>query len=170
MITTRRITLSALFLSLAIVLPFLTGQVPVIGKLLTPMHFPIIIGAFFIGPVYALIIGFIAPLLRMLMFGMPPYPISLLMAFELASYGLVVGISYKLLKRVKINTLLMILVSLLLAIILGRIVYALGAVIFLENASFFPAFLATFTSSFIGIILQIVFIPILVMRFRHYSK
>lgn len=163
---TRKITLSALFLSLAIVLPFLTGQIPEFGKMLTPMHFPIIIGAYFIGPFYAMVIGFVAPLLRMLLFGLPPFPISLLMALELATYGVVTGLLYKTLKSTKINNIANIYISLFIAAIAGRIVYALGAVVLLENASFIPVFLTTFASSFIGIILQIVFIPILIIRFK----
>lgn len=167
---TRRITLSALFLSLSIVLPFLTGQIPEIGKMLTPMHFPIIIGAYFIGPLYSLIIGFIAPLLRMLLFGLPPYPISLIMAFELATYGVVTGVMFITLKKLKVNFILNIYLSLFVAALMGRIVYALGAVVLLENASFIPVFLATFASSFIGIILQVIFIPILIVRFKKWNN
>lgn len=163
---TKKITLSALFLSLAIVLPFLTGQIPEFGKMLTPMHFPIIIGAYFIGPFYALIIGFIAPLLRMILFGLPPFPISVMMAFELATYGVVTGVMFITLKKAKVNFILNIYISLFVAALMGRIVYALAAVILLENASFIPVFLATFASSFIGIILQIIFIPILIIRLK----
>lgn len=34
----RKLTYAALFLALAMVLPFLTGQIPQIGKSLCPMH------------------------------------------------------------------------------------------------------------------------------------
>ena len=39
--TTRNMTLSAMFIALALVLPFFTGQIPQIGSMLLPMHFPV---------------------------------------------------------------------------------------------------------------------------------
>ena len=38
--STRKLTLSALFLALGLVLPLITGQIPQIGKMLLPMPFP----------------------------------------------------------------------------------------------------------------------------------
>lgn len=35
-----RMILAAMFLALALVLPFLTGQIPQIGSALSPMHIP----------------------------------------------------------------------------------------------------------------------------------
>ena len=35
-----RLTYSALYLAIALVLPFLTGQIPQIGSMLCPMHIP----------------------------------------------------------------------------------------------------------------------------------
>lgn len=37
----RKLTYSALFLALAFVLPFLTGHIPTIGSMLSPMHIPV---------------------------------------------------------------------------------------------------------------------------------
>ena len=36
----RKLTYSALYLALAMVLPFLTGQIPNIGRMLSPLHIP----------------------------------------------------------------------------------------------------------------------------------
>ena len=38
----RKITYSALYLAIALVLPFLTGQIPEIGSMLCPMHIPVL--------------------------------------------------------------------------------------------------------------------------------
>ena len=38
-----RLTLSALFLALALALPFLTGQIPQLGSALLPMHLPVLL-------------------------------------------------------------------------------------------------------------------------------
>lgn len=41
-----RLVYASLFLALALVLPFLTGQIPQIGAMMTPMHFPYCCAAF----------------------------------------------------------------------------------------------------------------------------
>ena len=90
--TTRSLVLAALFLALAFVLPMITGHVPQVGNMLCPMHFPILLCGFVLGGPWGLSVGFIAPLVRSVLFGMPPmFPIAIAMAFELAAYGLVSG-------------------------------------------------------------------------------
>ena len=42
----RQLVLAALFLALAFVLPLLTGQVPKVGNMLCPMHFPVLLCGF----------------------------------------------------------------------------------------------------------------------------
>ena len=89
---TQKIVFSAFFLALALALPFLTGQIPQIGNMLSPMHFPVLLCGFICGWPYGLAVGFIAPLLRFMVFGMPPiFPTGISMAFELAVYGAVSG-------------------------------------------------------------------------------
>lgn len=86
----RKLTYAALFLALALVLPFLTGQIPQIGSALSPMHIPVLLCGFLVGWPWGLAVGFIAPLLRSVIFGMPVMvPGAVAMAFELAVYGLV---------------------------------------------------------------------------------
>ena len=95
-----KMILAALFLALAYVMPFLTGQIPEIGAKLCPMHIPVLLCGFICGPFWGLAVGFIAPLLRSLTLGMPPmFPTALCMAFELATYGLICGITYRLLPK-----------------------------------------------------------------------
>ena len=92
----RRIVLAALFLALAFVLPMVTGHVPQVGNMLCPMHFPILLCGFVLGGPWGLAVGFVAPLLRSVLFGMPPmFPIAVSMAFELAAYGLVSGLVWR---------------------------------------------------------------------------
>ena len=43
----KKLTLSAMFLALAYVMPFLTGQIPQIGSKLCPMHIPVLLCGFF---------------------------------------------------------------------------------------------------------------------------
>jgi len=69
---TLRLTLAALFVALGLVLPFLTGQIPEIGSMLLPMHLPALLCGFVCGWPCGLAVGFVMPLLRSLIFGMPP--------------------------------------------------------------------------------------------------
>ena len=57
---TWKITYSAVCLALALVLPFLTGQIPQIGKMLSPMHIPVYLCGFLCGWPWGLAVGFIA--------------------------------------------------------------------------------------------------------------
>ena len=78
----RDLVLAALFLALAFVLPMITGHVPQVGNMLCPMHFPVLLAGFVLGGPWGLALGFLAPLLRSVLFGMPPlYPIAIAMAF-----------------------------------------------------------------------------------------
>ena len=84
----QKLTYSALYLAIALVLPFLTGQIPQIGSMLCPMHIPALLCGFVCGWGWGLAVGFIAPLLRSVLFGMPDmFPTAVSMAFELAVYG-----------------------------------------------------------------------------------
>ncbi len=167
---TFRMVLSAMFLALALVLPFLIGQIPEIGKALCPMHIPVFLCAFFCGPWYAAVIGFIAPLLRGVMFGMPALmPMGIGMAFELAAYGIVTGVLYQMLPKKKPY----IYCSLLGAMVVGRIVWGVVRAIIagVTQTEFgMEAFVAgALTTAIPGIILHIILIPIIVMALQRYT-
>ncbi len=94
----KKLVYSAVFLALCMVLPFLTGQIPEIGQALSPMHIPVLLCGFACGWPWGLAVGLIAPILRSLIFQMPPmWPNAVSMAFELAAYGFCSGILYKVL-------------------------------------------------------------------------
>lgn len=159
-----KMVLAALFLALAYVMPFLTGQIPEIGAMLCPLHIPVILCGFICGWPWGLTVGFVAPLFRSLTLGMPPlFPTAICMAFELAAYGAVSGLMHKLLPRKKP----FIYVSLITAMIVGRVVWGLAMIVCmgLNGGAFtFGAFIAgAFTNALPGIIVQIVLIPVLVM-------
>lgn len=84
-LTPKKIVLASMFIALGLVLPFLTGQVPVIGRQLLPMHLPVLIGGFVLGGSVGALVGFVTPILRSFIFGMPPFfPTAVAMAFELS--------------------------------------------------------------------------------------
>ncbi len=159
-----RLVFSALFLALAFVMPFLTGQIPEIGSMLCPMHIPVLLCGFICGWPWGLAVGFVAPMLRSFTLGMPPlFPTALCMVFELAAYGAVSGLMHRKLPPKKPY----IYCSLLVAMIVGRLVW--GAAMFVcmginGGAFTFAAFIAgAITNAVPGIIAQIVVIPVLVM-------
>ena len=97
---TQKLTLSAMFLAIGMVLPFFTGQIPKIGNMLLPMHIPVLLCGLICGWFYGLATGMILPILRSFIFGMPMlYPMAIAMAFELAAYGAIVGILYTRLEK-----------------------------------------------------------------------
>ena len=159
----RKLTYSALFTALALVLPFLTGQIPEIGSMLCPMHIPTLLCGFICGWPWGLAVGFVSPLLRSMIFGMPPILVAIAMAFEMAVYGAVSGLLYRILPKKKWS----IYASLLCAMVLGRIAWGGVQIVItgLQNTEFTPAiFLAgAVTSAIPGIILQIILIPIIIM-------
>lgn len=170
--TIFNICASGIFLALALILPFLTGQIPTIGSMILPMHLPILICGFVVGWPYGLAIGLCAPLLRYLMFGMPPiFPTGVAMSFELATYGFTAGLFYKLLCNTKLNNWLIIYITLIIAMIVGRVVWgtvmsfiALGS----TNVTFgFKAFLSgAFIKAWPGILIQLVIVPPIVFAIK----
>ena len=159
-----KMILAAMFLALAYVMPFLTGQIPEIGAMLCPLHIPVLVCGFICGWQWGLAVGFTAPLLRSLTLGMPPlFPTAICMAFELAVYGLVAGIMHKILPHKKIY----IYCSLIVSMIIGRLVWGFVMFVLLGvNGTNFtlPAFISgAFTNAFPGIVVQIVLVPVIVM-------
>ena len=166
----KLLVLAALFLALGLVLPFLTGQIPEIGSMLCPMHIPVLLCGFFCGWPWGLAVGLITPVLRSLLFGMPPmFPVAICMSFELATYGLVSGMLYGKLPRNKAS----VYVSLLTAMVAGRLVWGVARFLCagLDVTAFgLSAFWAgAVTTAIPGIIVQIILIPILVLALEKHN-
>jgi len=153
-----------MFLALGLVLPFLTGQIPQIGNMLLPMHLPILLCGLICGWQYGAVVGFICPLLRSVLFFAPPMPTAVGMAFELCAYGAIVGFLYG---RSKWKCVISLYRSLIIAMIGGRVVWGVARVVMLGVAQvsfswemFISGALLTAVP---GIILQLVFIPALMV-------
>lgn len=163
-----KICIAGILLGLGYALPFLTGQIPEIGNMLCPMHIPVLIAGFILGPYYGLILGFILPISRSAFFGMPYfYPTSIAMAFELATYGFLSGFIFKILQnKLKTDIIVNTLLALIIALFGGRIVWGIASFICnltIQNSFTFKIFLAgAFINAWPGIILQIIIIPLLI--------
>lgn len=163
-LSVKKLVLASFFLALALVFSFVTMQIPSVGNMLLPMHIPILLCGYLCGAHYGFITGATAPILRSILFGMPPlFPVALIMMFELASYGFITGLLTEKLPS-KIANLWLILFA---AMIVGRLVWGISAYFLFQftQTTFSLAFFlqAVFFSSIPGILLQIICIPPLVI-------
>lgn len=161
----KKMVLAAFFLALGLVLPFLTGQIPTIGKMLLPIHFPVFLCALICGWPWGLLVGLVLPILRSMIFTMPPmYPVALAMAFECAAYGFFAGFLYERSRKQSLKT---VYTSLLSSMLVGRVVWGMAMALLLgfRGGSFgFKAFIAgAFVNAIPGIILQLILIPLIMV-------
>ena len=159
------LVLAAMILAVGIVLPFFTEQIPQVGRMLLPMHLPVLLCGLICGWQYGGLVGFVLPILRYFMFGMPIImPNGLAMAFELAAYGIIVGLLYS---RSRWQCIISLYRSLLIAMVGGRLVWAAVRVVMTGVAQVpftWEIFLAdAIVSAIPGIILQLIFIPALMV-------
>ena len=163
---TQWITQTALYLALALVLPIgLHALGHLSGRMFLPMHIPVLLAGFLVGPASGLVVGLLAPTLSHLMTGMPPSYAVPLMSLELPLYGLVAGLAYN---RLRLN----IYVALILALLVGRMMFGLGLVVlglFMElpyNAVVFFSTAGPIITGLPGIMIQLFLIPVLVAAIR----
>lgn len=160
----KKIIISAFFLAIGLVLPSIFHMFGGAGKIFLPMHIPVILCGFICGWQYGLVCGIITPLLSSVLTGMPVLiPFGISMMFELGAYGMISGFLYN---RFNKN----ILVSLVIAMIGGRVVSCIAKIIILGVANKPFAFSMFLTGAFVtalpGIIIQLVLIPILMMSLK----
>ena len=153
-------TLSAMFMAMSLILPLLTGEIPQIGNMLLPMHIPVLLCGLICGWQYGLAVGFIAPLLRSVLFGMPPmFPVAIAMAFEMAAYGCIIGFLYG---HSRWKCIFSLYRSMIAAMIAGRVIWGIAMASMLGAGGGFTwqAFIAgALLNAVPGILLQIVLIP-----------
>ncbi len=157
----RELVLSGLFVAIGLLLPMIFHAFGM-GSTFLPMHIPVLIAGFALSMPFAIIVGVLTPLLSALLTGMPPlFPVLPFMVFELAAYGAAASLLYR---KFKLN----VYISLIGSMIFGRIVSGIAVWVL---ATFFAAklpgpvvFIAgSVTGSIPGIIIQIVFIPALIL-------
>lgn len=164
----KKLAVTAMLFAVGMVLPFFIGQIPAIGKMLLPMHIPVLLCGFIVGWQYGALIGFLLPIVRGLVFGMPPlYPNAVAMAFEMAAYGFVSGYLYS---HARWQCTKMLYISLVTAMLAGRIVWAFAEVILLGiggNIFTWKMFAAgAFLNAIPGIIVQLTLIPLIMVALR----
>ncbi len=157
----RFISHVALYLALTILLPIGFHAFGIAGRIFLPMHIPVLLAGFLVGPYAGLVVGLLAPGLSFLLTGMPPTYAVPLMSLELPLYGLIAGICYV---KLRLNVYL----ALIIAMLAGRVMFGVGLLI-LGLFMKLPYSAATYFSTggavatgLPGILLQLILIPIIV--------
>lgn len=167
---TRTVT-TAVCIALCVVLPMALHAIPNAGTLLSPMHLPVLLCGLVCGWPYGLACGILGPLASSLITAMPRLGSIYLpsMMIELALYGLISGLMIQLIHTGKLTVDLYI--SLITAMLAGRVLsgFARGIILsplFGDAYSLKAWATGYFVSSFPGIILQLILLPILYMALQ----
>jgi hypothetical protein len=160
-ISARFASHTALYLALAILLPVGFHAFGLAGRVFLPMHIPVLLAGFLVGPQSAVIVGLLAPGLSHLLTAMPPTYAVPLMSLELPLLGLAAGMAYR---RLHLN----IYIALFVAMVVGRIMFGLGLLVlglFMDlpyNAASFFAAGGALWMGLPGVIAQFIIVPIIV--------
>lgn len=142
----------------------------------SPMHLPVFLAGILCGEWLGLICGVLSPLMSFLSTGgtRPPFPNQLIpMIFELGVYGFLSGLLRKVfLKNTKTN-IFSSLIAIVISMVAGRVVSAFVSAIFLTATNELSyivnlgiSMLGKFTSTWPGIIVQLVLIPVILLALQ----
>ena len=160
---TKNLSLTAMFIAIGVVLPQAFHAIPNAGSIFLPMHIPVLLSGYAVGPLYGALVGFLTPLLSHLIFSMPPSAILPSMLCELTVYGLATGFFSRFIrtetKAVKTYAVL------ILGMLCGRVTYGvLNALIFRAGAYSMQSWItAAFVTALPGIVIQLILIPFIVL-------
>jgi len=164
----KKVTITAMLISMGIILPMLFHLIPqgLGGRVLLPMHIPVLIAGLIVGPFHGFFAGLITPLLSSMVTGMPAAGVvAYRMMVELSVYGLVAGVVMRIVHTRRITVDLYI--SMIIAMIAGRVAAGLvQAFIFFGDGGTFGVSLwitSYFSTSLPGIVLQLIFVPSIVI-------
>lgn len=151
--STKKLTRSGLLIALGVILPYMFHTLGISGRIFLPMHFPPLLAGFIVGPFYGAIVGAVLPVLNFLVSGMPQMPTTAFMVLELAVFGFITGLLYK-----KLGVML----SLIIAMLLGRVVYQLAFVLLIEFENPLVLIAGGIATGLPGIIGQLILIPLII--------
>lgn len=166
---TQRLTLTAMFCVLGVLIPMVFHAFGIAGQIFLPMHIPVLLCGFLCGAAYGGICGVTCVLASSLMTGMPVlYPNGVAMTFELCAYGALSGLLFpRLYKKLPLSA--AVYAALLPVMLIGRgIAGAVNALVYPTVGLAFTGkvFLtASFVTGLPGIVLQFILIPVCVAAF-----
>ncbi|MDR1017635.1 MAG: ECF transporter S component [Lachnospiraceae bacterium] len=154
---TLRLVYGGILTALGVLLPqifHIFGQA--MGIVLLPMHIPVLLAGIICGPFVGVVVGFLSPVISSIFTGMPPAPKLYFMIIELVAFAFIIGI----LKN-KVN----IYINLILALIIGRIIYGvaivIGLYVFHIDSGFIgaSAFISEMIAGAPGMLVQLIVVP-----------
>ena len=167
MSSAKRITICAVCIALCYALPMAFHAVG-LGSILSPMHIPVLLCGLVCGGASGLLCGIIGPVLSSLLSGMPPMLMLVRMIPELCVYGLVGGMAMKHIRTGSAPA--DVYISLILAMIAGRIVGGIASALFFTATSgvysFGVWFASYFAESIPGIAAHLILLPVLVFSLQ----
>lgn len=161
-----------MLLAVGILLPYITAHgLGLPGTVLLPMHIPVLLCGFLCGPARGAMLGLLLPVLSSVLTGMPSlYPMAPIMAVELMTYGLVTGLLYH---KTKLGMRHVgIYLSLLIAMVCGRVMYGLTFQILFAISGELKALTvwAAAVTGLPGIMVQVLLVPPVVMAVNHHFE
>ena len=173
------ITYCALFCALGALLPqafHAFGSLS--GTVFLPMHIPAMAAGFLLGPLAGLITGILSPLLSWLLTGgtMPIFIKMPFMMFEIGTYGVLCGVLYRLFARLRLPVLVKSVFTVLGAQIAGRLVNLLCTLFAVKILGItakpvsLAAAVASIGTGIPGIVIQLVFLPMLMLALTQLRK
>ncbi len=168
---TKSLVYAGFFIALGVLLPLPFHITGIAGTIFLPMHIPVLIGGFYLGGLYGLLIGLVTPLLSHMATGMPPLapvPIAVIMAFELGAYGLLAGFLYQ-----KIGKIWYALIGSMIGgrLVAGLTVWSLIILFGFHQLDYPLAFITGAVATGVpGIALQLLLVPLIVSRLEARSS
>ena len=160
---TKHFTLSALFMALGVLLPIIFHGL-LLGPVFLPMFWPIALAPFFIPTSFAIMVGFLTPIVSTLFTGMPPIspPILQMMVFELIFLAGTISLLYQ---KTRIGTFWLILIG----ILVSRMVLYLSAGLMAPYLGL-PSKMVSlyyFLKNIPGVLIMLGMMPLIVYRLKH---
>ena len=128
MTATKRLVLTAVNIALCLVLPMAFHSIPNGGKIMLPMHIPVLLCGMVCGAPYGAVCGLLGPMLSSVLTGMPTAALMPAMMVECAAYGLTTGLMLCLVRTGK--TYADLYLSLVAAMLVGRLVSGVTKALF----------------------------------------
>ena len=128
MTATKRLVLTAVNIALCLVLPMAFHSIPNGGKIMLPMHIPVLLCGMVCGAPYGAVCGLLGPMLSSVLTGMPTAALMPAMMVECAAYGLTTGLMLRLVRTGK--TYADLYLSLVAAMLVGRLVSGVTKALF----------------------------------------
>lgn len=159
----KKLIITALCISLCVILPMAFHSIPNAGTIFSPMHIPVLICGLVCGWQWGLFCGIAGSFLSSVLTQMPPMAFLPSMMIELAVYGLVTGIMMKHIHTRKIYVDLYI--SLITGMLLGRIVAGVVNALIFQVGEYSIAIWVTtyFVTALPGIIMQLILVPTIIL-------